>query len=189
MDEYSRILIEKYCREHPRTKKARILSQLIEMSYDLSCEPSDSDAIELERIIEDERDPELRDALEELDEFLFRCQAATENKGKIENRSVSGRSQCGLPFLFCMTGMPSACGESPHRAQLPTNLIVTPKVCIARYGREEGIAKLQPDEQKPNTKASMMDERANSREIQKAIVTHTGRLGSVVIKLFCNTCG
>ena len=48
MDEYSRILIEKYCREHPKTKKARILSQLIEMSYDLSCEPTDSDAIELE---------------------------------------------------------------------------------------------------------------------------------------------
>ena len=57
MDEYSRILIEKYCREYPKTKKARILSQLIEMSYDLSCEPSDSDAIELEKIIEDERDP------------------------------------------------------------------------------------------------------------------------------------
>ena len=63
MDEYSRILIEKYCRKHPKTKKARILSQLIEMS----------DAIELEKIIEDERDPELREALEELDEFLFRC--------------------------------------------------------------------------------------------------------------------
>ena len=31
----------------------------------------DSDAIELEKIIEDERDPELREALEELDEFLF----------------------------------------------------------------------------------------------------------------------
>ena len=72
MDEYSRILIEKYCREHPKTKKARLLSQLIEMSYDLSCEPTDSDAIELERIIEDEHDLELLDALEELDEFLFR---------------------------------------------------------------------------------------------------------------------
>ena len=72
MDEYSRILIEKYCREHPKTKKARLLSQLIEMSYDLSCEPTDSDAIELERIIEDEHDLELLDALEDLDEFLFR---------------------------------------------------------------------------------------------------------------------
>ena len=48
MDEYSRILIEKYCREYPETKKARILSQLIEKSYDFACEPSDSDAIELE---------------------------------------------------------------------------------------------------------------------------------------------
>ena len=71
MDEYSRILIEKYCRKHPKTKKERILSQLIEMSYDFACEPSDSDAIELEKIIEDEHDPELREALEELDEFLF----------------------------------------------------------------------------------------------------------------------
>ena len=43
----------------------------MEMSYDFACEPSDSDAIELEKIIEDERDPELREALEELDEFLF----------------------------------------------------------------------------------------------------------------------
>ena len=73
MDEYSRVLIEKYCRKHPKTKKERILSQLIEMSYDFACEPSDSDAIELEKIIEDERDLELPDALEELDEFLFRC--------------------------------------------------------------------------------------------------------------------
>ena len=71
MDEYSRILIERYCREHLRTKKARILSQLIEMSYDFACEPSDSDAIELEKIIEDERNPEMREALEKLDEFLF----------------------------------------------------------------------------------------------------------------------
>ena len=64
-------MIEKYCRKHPKTKKARILSQLIEMSYDFACEPSDSDAIELEKIIEDERDPELRESLEELDGFLF----------------------------------------------------------------------------------------------------------------------
>lgn len=71
MDEYSGVLIEKYCRKHPKTKKERILSQLIEMSYDFACEPSDSDAIELEKIIEDEHDPELREALEELDEFLF----------------------------------------------------------------------------------------------------------------------
>ena len=71
MDEYSRILIEKYCRKHPKTNKARILSQLIEMSYDFACEPSDSDAIEMEKIIEDERDLELLEALEELDEFLF----------------------------------------------------------------------------------------------------------------------
>lgn len=71
MDEYSRILIEKYCRKHPKTKKERILSRLIDMSYDFACEPSDSDAIELEKIIEGEHDSELREALEDLDEFLF----------------------------------------------------------------------------------------------------------------------
>lgn len=71
MDEYSRILIEKYCRKYPKTKKARILSRLIDMSYDFACEPSDSDAIELEKIIEGEHDSELREALEDLDEFLF----------------------------------------------------------------------------------------------------------------------
>ena len=35
MHEYSRILIEEYCFTH-KTKKAEILSRLVEMSYDLS---------------------------------------------------------------------------------------------------------------------------------------------------------
>lgn len=70
MHEYSRILIEEYCFTH-KTKKAEILSRLVEMSYDLSAEDTDADAIDLERLIQRERDPELKEALIDLDDFLF----------------------------------------------------------------------------------------------------------------------
>ena len=46
MHEYSRILIEEYCFTR-KTKKAEILSRLMEMSYDLSAEDADADAIDL----------------------------------------------------------------------------------------------------------------------------------------------
>ena len=68
MHEYSRILIEEYCFTH-KTKKAKIFSRLVEMSYDLSTE--DADAIDLERLIQRERNPELKEALIDLDDFLF----------------------------------------------------------------------------------------------------------------------
>ncbi|MCH3998485.1 MAG: hypothetical protein LKF15_12960 [Lachnospiraceae bacterium] len=70
MHEYSRILIEEYCFTH-KTKKAEILSRLVEMSYDLSAEDTDADAIDLERLIQRERNPELKEALIDLDDFLF----------------------------------------------------------------------------------------------------------------------
>lgn len=60
-----------YCNTH-RTKKAEILSRLVAMSYDLSAEGTDADAIELEELIDRERNPELKEALIDLDEFLFR---------------------------------------------------------------------------------------------------------------------
>lgn len=68
MHEYSRILIEEYCFTR-KTKKEEILSRLVEMSYDLSTE--DADAIDLERLIQRERNPELKEALIDLDDFLF----------------------------------------------------------------------------------------------------------------------
>lgn len=68
MHEYSRILIEEYCFTR-KTKIAEILSRLVEMSYDLSTE--DADAIDLERLIQRERNPELKEALIDLDDFLF----------------------------------------------------------------------------------------------------------------------
>ena len=70
MDEYSRILIEEYCLKH-HSKKSQRLQYLVELSYDVSAEGTDADAIFLERAIEQERNPELKEALEELDDFLF----------------------------------------------------------------------------------------------------------------------
>lgn len=72
MDEYSRILIEQYCATHPRTVKARRLSRLLALSYDPGTEVSDDDALWLERAIDRERDPALKEALEDLDQYLFR---------------------------------------------------------------------------------------------------------------------
>lgn len=40
MDEYSRIIIEEYCMNHPKTKKADFLWELVHMSYDVACEPA-----------------------------------------------------------------------------------------------------------------------------------------------------
>lgn len=71
MQEYSRILIEQYCRTHKSTKKSKFLWVLVELSYDMECEPEEWEALQLERYINQERNPELREALEDLDEFLF----------------------------------------------------------------------------------------------------------------------
>lgn len=73
--------------------------------------------------------------------------------------------------FYSMMGMPSACDGSPQGAQLPTNPKATPKVYIARCRREEGIAKSQPDEQKPDIKAFAADKLAIDIEVKKAIVT------------------
>ena len=71
MREYSRILIEEYCMSHPKTKKSEMLWDLVELSYSLECEPTEEDAIFLEKTIAREKNPELKEALEDLDEFLF----------------------------------------------------------------------------------------------------------------------
>ena len=70
MDEYSRIMIEEYCETHD-TAKSRRLKKLVEMSYDLTTGGTDSDAYFLEKLIAQEKNPELKAALEELDEYLF----------------------------------------------------------------------------------------------------------------------
>lgn len=71
MQEYSRITIEKYCRTHKKTKKAAFLWDLLDLSYTMECEPEDWESIELERIISREKDPVLKEALEDMNEFFF----------------------------------------------------------------------------------------------------------------------
>ena len=70
MNEYSRILIEKYCMEH-NSRKSRRLARLVDMSYDIEAVASDSDAVFLETAIEQEQNPELKEALQDLSDFLF----------------------------------------------------------------------------------------------------------------------
>ena len=70
MEEISRIIIEEYCRNH-NSKKSRQMARLVEMSYDLYCEGTDADAIILEELIENEKDEELKEALIDLDRFIF----------------------------------------------------------------------------------------------------------------------
>lgn len=70
MDEYSRILIEQYCVSH-KSKKSGRLWELLELSYCMETEPTDEDAIFLEKSIRSEKKIELKEALQELDEFLF----------------------------------------------------------------------------------------------------------------------
>ena len=72
MNEYSRIVIEDYCTTH-NSAKSRRLQALVELSYDPAAEGTVNDAIYLERAISREKDPELRKALEDLDDFLFGC--------------------------------------------------------------------------------------------------------------------
>lgn len=71
MNEYSRIIIEEYCLTHKKTKKAAFLWDLLELSYTMECEPEDWEGIQLERYIAQEKNADLKEALIDLDEFLF----------------------------------------------------------------------------------------------------------------------
>ena len=70
MNEYSRIVIEKYCMTH-RSKRRDHIAYLLELSYTLATEPTDADALFLAKAIDNERNPELKEALEDLDDYLF----------------------------------------------------------------------------------------------------------------------
>ena len=56
--------------EH-NSAKSRRLQKLVDMSYDVYAEASDADALFLEKAINQEKDEELKEALQDLDEFLF----------------------------------------------------------------------------------------------------------------------
>lgn len=70
MQEYSRIVIENYCLSHRKTKKSKFLWNFLELSYDMECEPEDWEMVELEKLIFREKNMELKEALEDLDEFF-----------------------------------------------------------------------------------------------------------------------
>ena len=70
MEEYSRIIIEEYCINHPRTKKAEFLWEMVHLFYDVACEPELLQLMHLSQLISREKNPELREALEDLDEFM-----------------------------------------------------------------------------------------------------------------------
>lgn len=70
MQEISRMIIEEYCRKNPRTKKAAFLSDMVDKSYDLEYEPSEWEMLHLAELIDRERNPELQEALEDLDDFM-----------------------------------------------------------------------------------------------------------------------
>ncbi len=88
MREYSRILIEDYCRDHKDTKSKK-LSKLVEMSYDLYCEPTDADGIYLEKAIEDEQNPELRKHLLIWKIFCFPDEEKLWKKRNIQSANTS----------------------------------------------------------------------------------------------------
>lgn len=70
MDEYSRILIEQYCMQ-TNSAKSRRLEKLVRKSYDINAEYTDSDAVFIEKAIEQEEDDSLREALKDLEGFMF----------------------------------------------------------------------------------------------------------------------
>lgn len=70
MEEYSRIIIEEYCINHPKTKKAEFLWEMVHLSYDVACEPETWQLMQLSQLLSREKNAELRQALEDLDEFM-----------------------------------------------------------------------------------------------------------------------
>ena len=70
MPEYSRILIEEYCMSHSQTKKTKFLWDMVQKSYDIEYEPEDCEILYLEQLISRERNPELKEALQDLDDFM-----------------------------------------------------------------------------------------------------------------------
>lgn len=70
MDEYSRILIEQYCMQ-TNSAKSRRLEKLVRKSYDINAEYTDSAAVFIEKAIEQEEDDSLREALKDLEGFMF----------------------------------------------------------------------------------------------------------------------
>ena len=71
MPEYSRILIEQYCMRHSQTKKTKFLWDMVQKSYDIEYEPEDCEILYLEQLISRERNSKLKEALQDLDDFML----------------------------------------------------------------------------------------------------------------------
>lgn len=71
MQESSWIVIEEYCRKNPKTKKSAFLSEMVEMSYGICCEASDWQMMNLSQLIARKKNPELLEALENLEDFMI----------------------------------------------------------------------------------------------------------------------
>lgn len=56
---------------HTKTKKSKFLWDMVQLSYSMECEPEEWEAIQLEKYINAEKNPELKNALIDLNEFLF----------------------------------------------------------------------------------------------------------------------
>ena len=70
MDEYSRILIEEYCMNHDSAKSKR-LYKLVQKSYDINAEFTEGDGLFMEKVISQEENAQLKEAFEDLDNFMF----------------------------------------------------------------------------------------------------------------------
>lgn len=57
--------------KHTKTKKSKFLWDMVQLSYSMECEPEEWEAIQLEKYINAEKNPELKNALIDLNEFLF----------------------------------------------------------------------------------------------------------------------
>ena len=71
MPKYSRMLIEQYCMSHSQTKKTKFLWDMVQKSYDIEYGPEDCEILYLEQLIERERNPEFKEALQDLDDFML----------------------------------------------------------------------------------------------------------------------
>ncbi len=71
MPEYSRILIEQYCMSHAQSKKTDFLWDMVKKSYNIDYDPEDCEILYLEQLISREKDPELKEALQDLDDFML----------------------------------------------------------------------------------------------------------------------
>lgn len=55
---------------HSKTKKTTFLWDMVHKSYDIEYEPEDCEILYLEQLISKERNPELKKALQDLDDFM-----------------------------------------------------------------------------------------------------------------------